>query len=119
MSILFYEYAACSTCKNAKTWLRNHGIDIPVIPIVERPPSAAELKKFHRASGLPIKKFFNTSGLSYRALSENQKPDRLSDDECYALLARDGKLIKRPILVDGTQVLVGFSESVYAAHFRQ
>jgi len=118
MKPLFYEYAACSTCKNAKKWLKESGVDVTVIPIVERPPSAAELKKFHLASGLPIKKFFNTSGLSYRALPADQKPERLSDEACYALLAADGKLIKRPLLVDDAQVLVGFQESAYAAHFR-
>jgi arsenate reductase (glutaredoxin) len=119
MSVLFYEYAACSTCKKAKKWLESKKIIFKNIPIVEAPPSAKDLKQYYENSGLDIKKFFNTSGLSYRALGLSSKINSLSVNECLQLLAKDGKLIKRPLLVKGKTVLVGFKEEDYKNLLKQ
>jgi arsenate reductase len=115
MSVLFYEYAACSSCKNAKKWLQAHKVAFTAVPIVDEPPSLAQLKGYWKASGLPLKKLFNTSGQSYRALKLGEKLPKLSDEEALTLLAGDGKLIKRPLLVVGKRVLVGFDAEAYAA----
>lgn len=109
----FICYPKCSTCKKAENWLLDHNLNFSKRDIKTDNPTAAELKKWHKASGLPLRRFFNTSGMLYR--SENLK-DRLpdmSDDEQYALLATNGMLVKRPILVSGSKVLVGFKESEY------
>ena len=118
MSNRFYEYASCSTCRKAKKWLADHKVAVDVIPIVERPPSAAELSGLITKSGEPAKKWFNTSGQSYRALVAERGKDAvaaLSDADIVALLAKDGKLIKRPVLVAGNRVLIGFREEAYSA----
>lgn len=117
MEVLFYEYASCSTCKKAKKWLEQNKISFKVVPIVENPPSFGDLKKYVKASGLKINKFFNTSGLSYRALGLSEKLNTMSDVECLELLAADGKLIKRPLLVTDHKVLVGFRELEYSEAF--
>jgi arsenate reductase len=114
---VLYEYAGCSTCAKAKRWLNEHGVSYEIVPIVERPPTARDLPKLIRASGLPARKWFNTSGQSYRALVQRlgkAKIDALGEDEIVALLAADGKLIKRPVLVTKENVLVGFREEQYA-----
>lgn len=116
MKARVYEYAACSTCKKALKWLDAHGVDHEVVPIVQSPPSLAELKKLVAKSGLPARKWINASGGSYRALLAErgkQAVESLSDDALLALLAEDGKMIKRPVLVRGDTVLVGFSEAAY------
>ena len=113
----FFEYAACSTCKKAKRWLDDHRISYRAIPIVENPPSEKELAELVKKSGLPIEKWFNTSGQSYRALLADMGKERfaaLSTAEKLRLLAGDGKMIKRPVLIAGPRVLVGFDESRYA-----
>jgi len=110
-----YQYAGCSTCRKALTWLKQHGVAYESVPIVEAPPSKAELKRVWKASGLPLKKLFNTSGQSYRQGGFKDKLADMSDDECLAALAADGKLIKRPLLVAGDRVLVGFDPEAYAA----
>lgn len=116
-AVLFYEYAKCSTCQKAKKWLESHKVAFRAIPIVEEPPTEAQLKQYFEASGLDLKKFFNTSGLSYRALKLSDKLPVMSHKEMLALLATDGKLIKRPLLVDDKNVLVGFKDDDYKKHF--
>lgn len=108
--MLFIEYAKCSTCKKAKTWLDDHGISYTDRPIKEENPSAEELKQWHAKSGLPLKRFFNTSGMVYRELNLKDKIPTMSDEEQYRLLASDGMLVKRPLLVTEDAVLVGFRE---------
>lgn len=108
--MLFIEYAKCSTCKKAKKWLDDHGISYTDRPIKEENPSAEELKQWHAKSGLPLKRFFNTSGMVYRELNLKDKIPTMSDEEQYRLLASDGMLVKRPLLVTEDAVLVGFRE---------
>ena len=112
--IRVYQYPTCSTCRKALAWLKAKGIAVDAVHIVERTPSAAELKGLWKKSGLPIKKWFNTSGGSYR---EGKWGDELAagltDDAALAALASDGKLIKRPIVDAGDVVLVGFDEERY------
>lgn len=119
MPVKVYEYAKCSTCRNALKWLDAKKVDTKIIPIVDEPPSAAELKGYIKASGLPVTKFFNTSGLVYREMKLGEKLRTMSEDEMIKLLASNGKLIKRPLLVDGKDVLVGFSDAAYLAHFKK
>lgn len=109
-------YAGCSTCKKAIAWLRAHGVEPVVRAIVEQPPTEAELERWIAASGLPIRKWLNTSGQSYRALGK-AAVDAASDDQIRRWLSEDGKLVKRPVLVQGDQVLVGFREEAYATLF--
>ena len=114
MSLTFYGYSGCGTCRKAKKWLDSHGIEYHEIPIVESPPSKVELEKLHKMSGLPIKKFFNTSGQRYRNLGMKDKIKTETDDELLNWLASDGMLIKRPIVTDNeSKVTVGFSEELY------
>ena len=113
---LVLSYAGCGTCKKALKWLEARGMAVQVRPIVEQPPTSAELARWIPASGLSIRKWLNTSGLSYRALGK-AKVDAASDAQLAAWLAADGKLVKRPVLVDGKAVLVGFQEEDWTAHF--
>lgn len=113
---LFLHYAGCTTCKKALAWLRGKNIEPVLRPIVEQGPSAAELHKWIPQSGLPLKKWLNTSGLSYRTLGK-EKIDAMSEAQLVKQLASDGKLVKRPVLVVGDRVLVGFDEKAYAATF--
>lgn len=106
----FIEYPKCSTCKKAKKWLDNHKIDYIDIDITKETPTAIELKRYLKISNLPIKRFFNTSGLVYRNLNLKNKLDEYDLDAKLNLLASNGKLIKRPLLVDDDFVLVGFNE---------
>jgi arsenate reductase len=109
----FYQYSKCSTCKKAEKWLGENRIDIDSIDIVQSPPSKTALKKYWKASGLPLQKFFNTSGQSYRQGNFKEKLKTMSDDDALSALAADGKLIKRPLLSDGKTVLVGFKNEDY------
>ena len=110
--MLFLQYPPCSTCKKAKNWLDQHGITYVDRHIKENNPSYEELKAWLEASGLPIKKFFNTSGMQYRALELKDKLPGMSVEEQLRLLATDGMLVKRPILVtDDGKVLTGFKEA--------
>ncbi|WP_172798884.1 arsenate reductase family protein [Paenibacillus sp. FJAT-26967] len=111
MKVTVYEYSKCSTCRNALKWLRNKGLEPNTIPLFEQPPTADELRILVRSSGLDIKKFFNTSGEVYREMALKDKLDSMSEDEKLALLASNGRLIKRPIVTDGRQVTVGFKEA--------
>lgn len=108
--MLFVEYPKCSTCKKAKKWLEEHNVEFEDRHIKEHNPSAAELRQWHAASGLALKRFFNTSGMLYRSMELKDKLPSMSEDEQFELLASDGMLVKRPILVDGDTVLVGFRE---------
>ena len=109
--MLFLEYPPCSTCKKAKKWLDDHGLTYAARHIKEENPTYEELHRWLEVSGLPVKKFFNTSGLQYKALGLKDKLPQISQDEQLRLLSSDGMLVKRPIVVteDGT-VLVGFRE---------
>ena len=107
--ILFY--AKCSTCKKALKWLVEKGVDYEGRPIKEENPSASELKSWHEKSGLPLKRFFNTSGLLYKEMGLKDKLSGMSEDEQTELLATDGMLVKRPILVSEKGVYPGFKES--------
>lgn len=110
--ILFIEYPKCTTCQKAKKWLVDHGVEFEDRHIVEKNPSAGELREWTKASGLELKKFFNTSGLKYKELGLKDKLASMSDDEKIELLASDGMLVKRPLVVidGGKKVLVGFKE---------
>ena len=108
--MLFLWYPPCSTCQRAKKWLDDHGIQYIDRHIKTENPTYEELKAWHRASGLPLKRFFNTSGLAYRALELKDKLPSMGEEEQLRLLASDGMLVKRPLLVDGDRVLVGFKE---------
>ena len=111
----FICYPKCSTCQKAKRWLDTHGRPVEVRDIKGQPPTARELALWQEKSGIPLKKFFNTSGQAYRALGLKDRLDTMDRAEQLDLLASDGMLVKRPILVDGDTVLVGFKESDWAA----
>lgn len=108
MKPLFLQYPACSTCQKARKWLTENNFDFTSRHIVDENPSLDELKKWIPMSGLPLKKFFNTSGLVYKEMNLKDKLKTMSDEEQIALLAGNGKLIKRPLLITDTQILVGF-----------
>ena len=113
--MLFLCYPKCSTCRKAQKWLDEHDVDYDIRDIKTDNPDLAELELWHQASGLPLKKFFNTSGQLYRSLELSKKLPWMSDAEQYALLASDGMLVKRPILItDDNKVLVGFKEEQWA-----
>ena len=113
---LILSYDGCGTCKKALRWLEARGVDPRVRPIVVEPPTAAELKRWIPASGLPVRKWLNTSGLSYRALGK-AKIDAADDATLTRWLTEDGKLVKRPVLVHDGKVLVGFREEAWAELF--
>lgn len=106
----FICYSRCSTCQKAKKWLDEHSIEYTERPIKEDNPSAEELKEWHERSGLPLKRFFNTSGMLYKELKLKDKLPGMSDEEQYELLSTDGMLVKRPLLVSDDFVLTGFKE---------
>lgn len=109
--MLFLEYPPCSTCKKAKKWLDDHGMSYTARHIKEENPTYEELRRWLEDSGLPVKKFFNTSGLQYKALGLKDKLPQMSEDEQLRLLSSDGMLVKRPIVVtENGSVLVGFRE---------
>lgn len=108
--MLFLEYPPCSTCKKAKQWLDDHGISYTVRYIKAENPSYDELTRWLALSGLPIKRFFNTSGLQYKALNLKDRLPAMTIDEQLNLLATDGMLVKRPLLVMENRVLTGFKE---------
>ena len=111
---LFVCYPRCTTCQRARKWLDDHGIAYEFRDIKTANPTAAELKKWHKLSGQPLKKFFNTSGNSYKELGLKDRLPDMNEAEQIGLLATDGMLVKRPILVRGDLVLVGFKESEWA-----
>jgi arsenate reductase len=111
VTIKAYLYDKCSTCRKAKQWLNNRGVAFTEVPIVEEPPTKEELRAMWKASGLDLRKFFNTSGQVYRELGVKEKLPSMSEEEMLDLLASNGKLIKRPLISDGNTVTVGFDES--------
>lgn len=110
MSGLFVCYPKCTTCQKAKRWLDEHGVSYTERNIKEQRPTAQEIRAWQEQSGLPLKRFFNTSGLLYREGNVAQRLAAMSDEEQLALLASDGMMVKRPILVTEGAVLVGFRE---------
>ncbi|MDO4617108.1 MAG: arsenate reductase family protein [Lachnospiraceae bacterium] len=112
--MLFLCYPKCSTCQKAKKWLEANHISYTERHIKEEHPTSEELKLWHERSGLPLKRFFNTSGLIYKDLKLKDKLPTMSEEEQYALLAADGMLVKRPMLIREDCVLVGFKEKDWA-----
>ena len=115
MSLLFLEYPPCSTCKKAKSWLDAHGVQYTSRHIKDQNPSKEELKAWYQKSGLPLKRFFNTSGLVYKDLGLKDKLPTMPEEEQLALLASNGMLIKRPLLIGKDKVLVGFRPKEWEA----
>lgn len=111
MSVLFLEYPKCSTCKRAKAWLTENGIAFDDRHIVEDNPTAEELKEWWEKSGLPLKKFFNTSGLVYKEQNLKERLPNMNEEEQLALLATNGMLVKRPLVIGEDFVLIGFKET--------
>lgn len=112
--MIFLCYPKCSTCKKARTWLDAHQIEYTQRHIVEQNPSYEELKEWHARSGLPLKRFFNTSGMRYKELGLKDKLPEMSEEEQLHLLATDGMLVKRPLVVCDGQVLIGFREAQWS-----
>lgn len=109
--LLFVEYPKCTTCKRAKKWLEDKGVEFEARHIVEQNPTEGELSEWHEKSKLPVKRFVNTSGLKYRELKLKDKLPQMSEQEIFEILATDGMLVKRPILVGEDFVLTGFKEA--------
>lgn len=112
--IKIIEYPKCSTCKKAIKYLKENSVEFEDRDIKEHNPTIEELKEWHRISGLPLKKFFNTSGMKYKELGLKDKLKDMSEEEQYALLATNGMLVKRPVLVGDDWVLVGFKEAEWS-----
>ena len=116
MTLIWYE--KCSTCRKAKAWLDAQGLQYELRPIKEQNPSAQEIAGLHEKSGLPLKKFFNTSGQLYREMELKDKLPGMSEEEMLQLLATDGMLVKRPLLIGDDFVLVGFKEAEWESHLK-
>ena len=110
---LFLEYPKCTTCKKAKAWLMENGVEFTDRHIVEENPTEEELKEWIQKSGLPLKRFFNTSGMKYRELGLKDKLGDMTEEEQTALLATDGMLVKRPLLIGTDFVIPGFKEAAW------
>ena len=108
---MFIEYPKCSTCKKAKKWLEERGVSFVDRHIVEENPTKEELREWHQKSGLPLKRFFNTSGLKCKELKLKDKLPAMSEEEQYELLSTDGMLVKRPILITEKGIITGFKEN--------
>lgn len=111
MGVLFLEYPKCSTCKKAKKWLEDNSVEFTDRHIKDENPTAEELSEWHKKSGLPLKKFFNTSGVLYKELKLKDKLPEMSEQEQLELLSTDGMLVKRPLIIGDDFVLVGFKEA--------
>ena len=118
MKPLFICYPRCSTCQKALKWLQERGIEVEVRDIVQQNPSEAELEEWIDRSGLAVNRFFNTSGLLYKSMELKDKLPGMSEEEMIKLLATDGMLVKRPLLVGADFVLVGFKETEWAEHLK-
>ena len=114
--LTFVCYPRCTTCQKAQKWLDDQGIEYTFRDIKENRPMLDELMAWHKQSNLPLKKFFNTSGLLYKSMELKNKLPDMSEDEMYALLATDGMLVKRPLLVGDGFVMVGFRQDEWTAH---
>ncbi len=110
-----YCYSRCSTCKKALKWLEDNEVEHTVIDIKEDHPDEKTLRELHEKSGLPLKRFFNTSGKLYREMELSKKLPEMSEDDMFSLLATDGMLVKRPILITRDRVLTGFKEDEWKA----
>lgn len=108
--MLFVEYPKCSTCQKAKKWLDENGVEYTDRHIIENNPTYEELKEWYEKSGLPLKKFFNTSGMLYKSMNLKDKLPDMSEEEQLKLLSTDGMLVKRPIIVSDDFILTGFRE---------
>lgn len=115
--MLFVCYSKCSTCAKALAWLEARGVSFTARDIKTDRPTVSELRAWHAASGLPLRKLFNTSGLQYKALGLKDKLDALSEEEQYELLASDGMLVRRPILAGDGFALFGFREAAWSERF--
>ena len=113
--MLFIQYPPCSTCQKAKKWLDGQGIAYTSRNIKEENPSYEELKEWYGRSGLPLKKFFNTSGLLYKSMNLKDRLPGMTEEEQLRLLASDGMLVKRPLIVTGDRILTGFREAQWEA----
>lgn len=114
---LFLCYDRCGTCRKASKWLAAHGIEVAVRDITKDNPTRAELEEWIARSGMPVRKWFNTSGVLYKEMNLKERIGTAADDELIDLLASNGKLVKRPVLVTGGRVIVGFREAEYEAAF--
>ena len=114
MTMLFIEYPKCSTCQKAKKWLDSNGVDYTDRHIVENNPTYDELKEWYERSGLELKRFFNTSGMIYKSMQLKDKLPDMGEDEQLRLLASNGMLVKRPLIVSENFVLTGFKEKEWA-----
>ena len=117
--MLFLQYPPCSTCQKAKKWLDEHNLTYTDRHIKQKNPTYEELKDWHARSGLPLKKFFNTSGLAYKALALKDKLPTMSEEEQLQLLATDGMLVKRPLVILDDAVLVGFKPAEWEATLKK
>lgn len=116
--MLFIYYPKCTTCQKAKKWLDTHHITYTERHIAEDNPTYDELKEWHAKSGLPLKRFFNTSGMLYKEMQLKEKLSAMSEEEQLRLLATNGMLVKRPLIVDGDRVFVGFKEAEWEEYLR-
>ena len=112
--MIFLEYPKCSTCQKAKKWLDEHNISYIDRHIKEENPNEEELSFWIQQSGLPIKKFFNTSGLLYKSMNLKEKLPKLTEEEQISILATDGMLVKRPLIISDDFILIGFKEKEWA-----
>ncbi|WP_348519469.1 arsenate reductase family protein [Bifidobacterium sp. ESL0775] len=115
--MLFVCYNHCTTCAKARKWLGENGVDFTERDIKTDNPTATELKRWWKASGLPLKRFFNTSGMPYREMKLKSKLPGMSEDEQLKVLASNGMLVKRPIIVNANKILVGFSPEAWENAF--
>ena len=116
--MLFIEYPKCSTCQKAKKWLEEHNITYTDRHIVEDNPTYEELKEWYTMSGLPLKKFFNTSGMIYKQINLKDKLKEMTEDDQLKLLATDGMLVKRPLVIGDNFVLTGFKEKEWEEYLK-
>lgn len=116
--LTFICYPRCTTCQKAQKWLDEQGIEYTLRDIKNDNPTLPELTEWYRKSGLPLRRFFNTSGLLYKSLELKTRLPQMSESEMLELLATDGMLVKRPIVVDGEKVLVGFKEAEWSESLR-
>ena len=117
MEVLFIGYPKCSTCQKAEKFLRAHGCEAPMRDIKTEKPTADELRAWHEKSALPLKRFFNTSGMIYRDRGLKDTLPEMSEEQQYAALASDGMLVKRPLLITAERVLTGFREKEWEELF--
>lgn len=114
----FLCYPKCTTCKKAQKWLEDNGVSFEIRDIKDNNPTYEELSNWYSQSGLPLKRFFNTSGLLYKSMNLKDKLPEMTEEEQLRLLSNDGMLVKRPILITGNAVLIGFKESEWSAAFK-